>query len=190
LLDEQAIIDAIAYVLANPVKAGLVRRAERWPGETSVKMVFGEVTIAYRPQTVYYRNSRQRESYELRLDPPPGLDPGACLERVHEKVRETEKQTAAKLQREGRKFLGERRVLAQDPYDSPTSWEKRRGLRPTFASRDKWTRIEAAQRNRSFLAAYRDALERFREGLRDVVFPHGSWAMERIYGCNCAPAPT
>jgi REP element-mobilizing transposase RayT len=190
LCDVDAIIEKIAYVLANPVSAGLVRRATRWPGETSVKMVFGEVVVAYRPDTAYYRNSRQPERYEIRLAPPPGIDPVECLERARARIREIETQQAETMRREGRKWLGERRVLEQDPYDSPSSWEKRRGIRPTFASRDKWKRIETAQRRSWWLAVYRAALERFRQGVHDVVFPYGTWGMERIYGCNCAPAPT
>lgn len=48
LLDEAAIIEKIAYVLANPVRAGLVRRAVRWPGETSAELAFGDVVVACR----------------------------------------------------------------------------------------------------------------------------------------------
>ena len=36
LLDDQVIRDKISYVLNNPVKDGLVRSAERWPGVTSI----------------------------------------------------------------------------------------------------------------------------------------------------------
>ena len=190
LLDEAAIVEKIAYVLANPVSAGLVRRARRWPGETSMRFAFGDVIVASRPESAYYRNSRQPARYELVLREPPGLDAIECRERVLARVHEIEKESADRMRREGRKWLGERRVLAQDPYDSPTTWEARRGLRPTFASRDKWKRIEAAQRRAWFLAAYRSALQRFRAGDRSVIFPHGTWLMERLYGCNCAPAPT
>jgi putative transposase len=190
LLDTEAMIEKLAYVLANPVSARLVRRATRWPGETSVHMAFGEVAVARRPATRYYRNSRQPESYELRLEPLPGMDPATCLEIVRRRVRAIEKATDVKMRNEQRKFLGPLRVLRQDPYDSPTSWEKRRGLNPTYASRDKWKRIETAQRNRAWLSAYREALARYRAGERDVIFPYGTWAMDRIYGCNCAPAPT
>jgi putative transposase len=34
LLTEQTVIEKIAYVMANPVQAGLVRRAREWPGIT------------------------------------------------------------------------------------------------------------------------------------------------------------
>ncbi len=135
LLDEAAIIEKIAYVLANPVRAGLVRRAVRWPGETSAELAFGDVVVACRPDAAYYRNSKQPAHHELVLSEPPGMDPGECLERVRARVREKEKESAQRMRREGRKWLGERRVQEQDPYDSPTSWELRRGLRPNFASR-------------------------------------------------------
>lgn len=57
-------------------------------------------------------------------------------------------------------------MLRQNPYDSPTSWEKRRGRNPTFASRDKWARIEAAQRNLGWLWAYKAALDAWRDDVR------------------------
>jgi putative transposase len=190
LLDEEAILEKITYVLANPVRAGLVRRAWRWPGETSARLAFGDVVTARRPDTRFYRKVRGRNQYVLRLAPPPGMDPVDALVRVRARVQEIEKQVALTMRDAGRKWLGERKVMEQDPYDNPSSWEKRRGLSPTFASRDKWRRIDAAQRRGSWLTVYREVLARFRAGERNVVFPHGTWAMVRVYGCNCAPAPT
>ena len=103
-----------------------------------------------------------------------------------------EKEAAERLRREGRKFLGERRVLTQDPYDSPTSWEKRRGLRPTFASRDKWKRIQLIALLEGFYARYREALAAWRKGDREVVFPFGTYWMRVFHGARCelAPAPS
>lgn len=119
---------------------------------------------------------------------PPRMDGVECDMLVRARVRTLEKEAVEDVRGRGRKFLGEKRVLRQDPYDSPTTWEKRRGRNPTFASRDKWARIEAAQRNRGWLSEYADALEALREGVRDAVFPTGTWLMVRRYGCRCASA--
>lgn len=188
LLDDKAVIEKLAYTLANPVTSRLVRRAARWPGATSVRLRFGDVVVARRPSDGYYANSCQPESYSLRLEVPPGMDPVECQMKVRARVRELEREAAEDVRTRGSKFLGERRVLRQDPYDSPSSWEKRRGMNPTYASRDKWARIEAAQRNRGWLSDYNDALAALRKGLRDVVFPAGTWLMVQRYGCRCAPA--
>ena len=181
LLDDQAIIARIAYVHANPTGAGLVRRARRWPGATSVGFAFGSELTAIRPDTAYYRGSCQARSYTLRLVPPPALDPLECAVAVRAEVRHLEKRAEHRLKQEQRKFVGERRVLAQNPYDSPSSWERRRGRNPTFASTDRWRRVEAAQQSREWFAEYRSAWTAFCGRVRDVLFPAGTWVMRMRY---------
>ena len=189
LLDRKAVIEKLAYTLANPVLPRLVRSARRWPGATSVRLRFGDVVLAPRPSGGYYANSCQPESYSLRLEAPPGMDPVECQMEVRSLMRELEREAEQEVRVQGGKFLGEKRVLRQNPYDSPSSWEKRRGRNPTFASRDKWARIEAAQRNRGWLSGYKAALVAWRDGIRDVVFPAGTWLMVQRHGCRCAAAP-
>lgn len=190
LLDRNAVVEKLAYTLTNPVKSHLVRRARRWPGATSARLTFGDTVVARRPTTGYYANSCQPESYTLRLEVPPGMDAVECHMLLWARVRELEKKAQRDVRARRSKFLGEKRVLRQDPYDSPSSWEKRRGRNPTFASVDKWARIEAVQRKRGWLAAYAAALAAWRDGIRDVLFPAGTWLMARRHGCRCAPAPT
>lgn len=189
LLDEDSVVDKLAYTLANPVSSFLVRRARRWPGSTSASVRFDDVVDAPRPDIPYYANSCQPPSYSFRLEVPRGLDELECHQRVWARVRAIEKQAEVELRTSNRKFIGAKRVLRQDPYDSPSSWEKRRGLNPTFASRDKWARIEATQRNRNWLSAYIKAFDAWRGGNRDAVFPTGTWLMARRYACACVPAP-
>ncbi len=187
LLDAKAVVEKLAYTWANPVSSRLVRRARRWPGSTSARRRFGETVVARRPESGYYANSVQPESYSFQLEAPPHMDPIECDMLVRTRVRRLEKETENAVRGGGAKFLGEKRVLRQNPYDSPTTWEKRRGRNPTFASRDKWARIEAAQRNKEWLAAYRAALEGLRQGVKDVLFPAGTWLMVRRYSCRCEP---
>lgn len=46
---------------------------------------------------------------------------------------------------------------------------------------------EGKAKYKAFLLAYKDALTKHLEGLRDVVFPHGSWKMSKIFHCKTAP---
>jgi len=55
--------------------------------------------------------------------------------------------------------------------------------------KNKWARIEALQRLKDWLAAYRDCWLQFASGVRDVVFPAGTYALRRNLGVCCAPAP-
>lgn len=92
LLDDDAIVGKLAYTIANPVSSFLVRRARRWPGSTSAHRRFGDIVLAKRPDTAYYANSCQPESYSFRLEVPPGFDDVECHHRVWAQVREIEKQ--------------------------------------------------------------------------------------------------
>lgn len=187
LLDPQSVIEKIAYCLANPVLSGLVRRARRWPGATSIGIQFGETMRVHRPKTPYYANSEKSEIVELELTTPTGMDPIELQHTLAKQIRAHEKAAAAELAQQNRKFVGERSILAQDPFDCPTSWEKRRGRNPTFASTDKWKRVEAGQRKQSWYAAYRAALASFCGDVRDVVFPAGTWWMVEFFNCSCEP---
>jgi hypothetical protein len=55
------------------------------------------------------------------------------------------------------------------------------------ACRAKWKRIEALQRLAEFGRAYREALAAWRGGVRDVVFPEGTWLMRVLHAVPCAP---
>ncbi len=60
-------------------------------------------------------------------------------------------------------------------------------MSPRVACRNKWRRIEALCRLKSFVADYRDAWQRYREGQRDVLFPHGTYWLRVYAGVTCVP---
>jgi hypothetical protein len=94
-------------------------------------------------------------------------------------VEAVEREQALKRADSGRRALGRYAVLRQSWRESPTSREPRRGLRPTIAARSLWTRIEAIQRKRAFVAAYRVARAALSAGTR-VPFPYGTYWMCRV----------
>jgi hypothetical protein len=118
--------------------------------------------------------------------PSVGGSPEAFAARLAAEVKRREDQAARELAAEGRSFLGVQKVLAQNERSAPTSHEPRRGLNPRVAEPDKWKRIEALERLKDFLSDYRDAWERFANGARKVVFPHGTYWMRVAYGMPCA----
>lgn len=186
LLGRCAVVAKIVYTVANPVSARLVRRAHRWPGATSATFRFGESRTVHRPDR-YFTGASWEDAVTLKLEPPPGMSEDEMNDIVPERVRRREKAVRRLMRRHGQsRFLGEKRVQRQDPYDCTKSWEKRRGLNPTFASTDKWKRIEAAQRKRTWETEYRAALEAYRAGDEDVVFPAGTWGMVQWHRCCVA----
>jgi len=79
-------------------------------------------------------------------------------------------------------------VLRQAWGDCPTSREPRRSLRPRVASRNKWVRIAALQRNEEWQAAYREARTMWRAG-HPAEFPYGTYWLQRFAHVRVKPPP-
>jgi REP element-mobilizing transposase RayT len=186
----EAIVEKMVYVLANPVEAGLVRYASEWPGLWSnERLLRGEVLTLQRPKDFFRGNGPLPSVARLQLHPPPGFEhDDGFVDALLNELRLAEDRAAAELGRQGRSFLGVARVLAQKPYARPAPGEPRRTLNPRVACRNKWKRIEVLLRLREFARAYREALEAWRAGLRDVLFPPGTWLMRVQHQARCGAA--
>ncbi len=183
------VVAKCAYVLANPVAAGLVSSGREWPGLWTAPDQIGDAPLVARKPDVFFRKKGYLpETVELALVPPPGWLSEAFRGRLFREVTKLEKAARRAVAAAGRAFLGARRVLAQNPLARPASGEPRRGLRPRVAARDPWTRREALLRLRSFLHAYRRAREALLAGARDVLFPAGTYLLRIVHGVRCAAA--
>ncbi|HZZ85342.1 MAG TPA: hypothetical protein VFE30_12445 [Anaeromyxobacteraceae bacterium] len=185
--DAGDVVRKIAYTLANPASAGLVRTGREWPGLWSAPEQLATATLlAPRPDVFF--SPAMPESATLELALPPGLSSVEELQRlVIAAMAGLEEQHRARAPERG--FLGRSRVLAQKPFSRPAPGESRRKLNPRIAARDKWKRIEAIGRLRAFLDAYRVALAELRSGLRDALFPAGTYQLRIEHNLRCtAPA--
>jgi REP element-mobilizing transposase RayT len=182
------VLDKIAYVLANPAAAGLVRHGSEWPGLWSAPEQIGAGPVEVeRPEFFFRKDGPMPARAKLELVCPPGFESvEAFREQLVAAVAERERKAAEKLAADGRAFLGAVRILAQDPRSSAASREKRRGLNPRIACKDPEQRVEALRRLKQFLADYRIAWRAFADGVRDVVFPHGTYWLRVAYGVRCA----
>jgi putative transposase len=123
--------------------------------------------------------------------------PAACsemsdavfVEAIETAVELREESARKKRAMEKRRFLGRRAILAQDPEDSPKKEEEHCKLNPRVSGSCKGERNESLERLKAFLDAYRDAWKRFKEGLRDVVFPAGTYALRVHLGVACESPP-
>ncbi|NJK31226.1 MAG: hypothetical protein HC927_01765 [Deltaproteobacteria bacterium] len=182
LIEDDDVLDKIAYTLANPVNAYLVTRARQWEGATSVRMSFDEDELVVRPKGFFGKDMPQE--VQLRIVPPPGSEqkpPELVQRQISNRVRAFEEQRDS-----SRIVLNMKRVRAQHWNASPETVEERGRLKPKVAARRKWARIEALQRCKEWLASYYDALARFCAGERGVEWPHGTWKMCVKLGCPCA----
>jgi hypothetical protein len=191
LVDPDDIVDKMTYALSNPVKDGLVEKAHHWPGASSLDALrHAKPLTATRPRHFFREDGDMPEVVTLEIAPPKGaknLAERPFAEVVLERIRGVECQVAAERRRTGTQVVGRRAVLAQRWSDRPGTREPRRRLDPRVAARSKWSRIEALMRNRAFRDAYAAAREAFVAGVRDVVFPAGTYWLRRFVQAACAP---
>lgn len=194
LLSPQAIVEKVAYCMANPVAAGLVRRASDWPGLTTMPQQLGWAALsAARPTFFFDPNSPEwPDTVTVALTLPPSLEGQMSAEEFRRQVvaELTRQEQDARLEvaKSGRAFLGADRCRRTSPYGRARSFEPMRGRNPTFAvgrgNREGF--FAAVEELRVFRAAYREALRLWRLGARDVVFPGGTWAMKRVHSAKVA----
>ncbi len=190
LLTERAVVEKLAYVMANPVKAGLVRYARDWPGITVLPHELGRRTWTVKRPEAYFsaRNPRWPDTIELTATLPPSLerDYGAQAVRkaVQEELGHQERLAVQEIHKRGWRILGAKRVRRLSPYRRAKSLELLRDRNPTFAvgRGQRKAFFQAVTELRAFRHAYREALEQWRAGLRSVVFPQGTWCMCQVHG--------
>jgi len=184
------IVDKVAYVLANPVAAGLVRRGRKWPGLWLSPERIGQPDLEFERPTHFFRKAGATalpDHASLGLVAPPAFSSSEEFRRaVATALMSRESLAELELRGTGRSFLGAAAVVAQQPIATPRGQEPLRGLNPRIACRDKWRRIQALGNLVEFLFAYRSAFARWRAGSLDVLFPAGTYLMRVLHGASCA----
>jgi putative transposase len=185
--EEEAQIARLRYQLAHGAKEDLVERPRDWPGVHCVRALLeGEALEGlWFDRTQEYAARRRGEKFELlqyATREVLELDPLPCWEhltaeqrraRVAALVEDIESETAARRKRTGTKPRGVAAVLAQNPFRRPKKTKK--SPAPAFHAASKAVRRELWDAYALFVAAYRTAAEKLRAGIRDVVFPRGSF---------------
>ena len=188
--DDQDVLDKIAYCLANPVAAGLVRQGEIWPGvRTRPQDVAGMEWQVERPSVLFRENGPMPETFTLRLTRPaicPELSDQQLVERIDELVLETEAEARRQRDEEGKPFLGLDGLRRQKPWHRPENAEQRRERFPRVAAKDESLRRRILAWLQRFVRGHEEARVAWLAGDRDVVFPSGTYAMRVFHGVRCA----
>jgi putative transposase len=176
----QAVIEKMAYVLANPVAAGLVRHSYQWPGVTCAATHSESLCVtAIRPDAYFdHDNPSWPDTALLTLTAPSvGLASDAQREQVLAEVARLEADAQATVAKRGGRFMKPKQISRLSPYDRATSSEPLRDRNPHFAvGRGQSSAFfEAVLELRAFRKAH--ALILWRDGVRNVVFPLGTWLM-------------
>jgi len=180
----------IAYVIANPVAGGLVKQPEEWPGVAA----WGDHTIrAERPESYFSDAGICPPELPLAFTRPAIRDRGPLdselwKERVHRAIREKVLAAHREMKSEGRAFLGRKVVLASSFARRALSYERKRGVIPTFAARCREVRDKLRELECEFRRSYREAFTLWRAGFRTVAFPFGTWGMRATHAVSVRPA--
>jgi hypothetical protein len=183
----EAILEKIAYVMANPVAAGLVQRAHQWPGVTTRPEELGRASwTACRPAVyVDADNPGWPKTATLRLVMPSlQMRESAVRSVIADEVARLEQIARLDTKASGWRVIGRERIAKLSPYERAKSREPLRARNPVFAvGRGQSEAFKLAVVTlRAFRRAHRAALELWRAKLRDAVFPHGTWLMRHLHG--------
>jgi putative transposase len=181
---------AMTYVATNPVKDGQVTRADLWPGVKILPSDLGRTIKVKRPPIFFRANGPLPEEVELRFVVPSGYEHLTLKEFQalwQQRIEVEEERQRRKVFSSGRTFVGRRAVREQSPHTRAARQERRRSLNPRIKCHDKQLRVEAIRRLQRFYSEHNTAREQFKAGLRDVLFPAGTYWLRVHAGVRCAP---
>lgn len=189
---EAALIDKIGYVLANPVARNGVVAPEAWPGLWS-GLKFEEKS-ARRPDRGFSPRGRLPPASGLRFVLPDVLVSSrgrtGALRALRSAYERHQRLNRARVRQEGGRFLAPQACRRINPRAQSSAAEPKGSMTPQFATLGSGREgyLRAVRELREFRRAYREALEHFRKGLRDVLFPAGTFLMRSVLAVNCSSA--
>jgi hypothetical protein len=192
--DMDTLVDCVAYTLANPTKDFIVERPERWVGVmTPVETLgTGRAQVFLRPKAFFDPEGMTSEGVMLCSDYPHEFEERLPQEQFRERVKARVEEYVAKAKAEV--AAGRRRWSGVKTAMKLSVWHS---ARSTSSGNDRLSRprrrVAAATEGRiqamleqllAFRRAHRVAWEALSRGLRDVMFPAGTWFAWRFYGAQ------
>ena len=187
--EEVTELQRLRYVLANGCKEGLVLSPLDWPGASSTEaLVLGKraegiwldrtglCKARARRGGRYVKEAEFEEPVELELSPLPSqahLSAERYREWVIDIVRDIEEETLAMHRAAGSAPLGRGEVCRRDPHRRQAVIPKR--PRPWCHAVNREARLAVKRAIAVILAAYREAAELLRQGIKNVRFPAGTF---------------
>ncbi len=185
ILDDEALVTRLRYLLAHGCKEGMVQRPEDWPGVTCLSALLrGEALRGVWYSRTEENRARRRgetplpdlfaRTYDVTLAPLPCwahlyLCPEEQRAKVAELVESIEAEVREKNLAEGRIPPGSEWVCRQDPHSKPR--HVKRSPAPDCHASTQEARVIHREAYQSFLAVYRKASEALRAGRAKPAFP-------------------
>jgi len=187
LLTHDAIVEKIAYVLANPVAAGAVLNPEDWPGAKTCVADIGQTVMKTKRPNVWLDPTLWPEMVDLPIKLPTPIVKEEAEGFRAEVAKELKLHVAMARQTIApENVLGANRAATISPETRSKTSEPIRKRNPTFAVGRKHADIAivAARAVTAFRSAYRAALQKWCAGDRSVGFPEGTWWMRVFHAVN------
>ena len=181
VLDEDAVLERLRYILSHGVKEGLVRSPDEWPGLSCLPDLQGR-----RPREFSWFDWTRRWQARSGSGVPDRFDPRFVTKETLElrplplarfsrpsAFRRFLKRALDAVNRQGRRehprVLGRRGVLSQAPQHRPE--RPKRSRRPWCHAASAWVRAKYKEQYFAFRAKYAEASPRWRGGDLSAVFP-------------------
>jgi len=168
------------YVSMNAVEAELVSHAKRWPGVCIRPSDMGRLRLEVRkPGTFFDPKGEIPDVVTVEFTIPEAMDcePEELRRRMAEEHNRREEEKRRQMARDGRKFIGRKAILRQSPFTRPKHPLPLFDLVPHVACKDRGLRIRMLRWRKERNLKYRELLARVREGVKNVVFPVGTFVM-------------
>ena len=173
-LDPDAVLRNITYILLNPVRAGIERHSEDYSGLLIGPDDWGKELTFQRPDYYFRDFNKFKASLSFTPKAPPGYSPRQARELVDKMVKDGHAPIRREFDAVGRRFAGSKRVARRSINSAPKTPPGAFKTRPRYSFTHKATFIAALAATSNFRSDYKDAMDAFKLGERDVVFPMGT----------------
>jgi REP-associated tyrosine transposase len=198
LIGNRTIIEKTAYVITNPVAAGVVPTHTRWRLNQSHSKISLISTLGAikrrkskrlpRPKNYFKSQGSAVADYGiLTLEPPPTLDEELFHRELEYCVKHREKELQEQRKNNNKPFLGMKNALKPNPQYIPDKKEKNSKINPLLACSDPIRLIGEKKILKQFRYTHKECRNKVLAGKRAVVFPEGTYAMRRLYSVKIAP---
>jgi putative transposase len=183
IASEEAFWKMMHYLHANPVDAGICKRPEDWPGVVTPAGV--SELHAKRPEWMTDRSGPEEHTLQIHVPEHFAKDAASYEQQLRDGDAAYVQALRATMRQEGRHhFKGADKAMRRSPRSRPVTKPK-----PGSSAFVAVTAVAIACTKamlKDFYEAYAEALDRFRRGLRDTLFPDGTWKMTRVLKCKGA----
>ena len=171
------------YTLANPLRAGIVEKAEEWIGLRAIWTNQNQSRIDCTRPARYFDKNSWPETLTLELSPPSDREDSVDKDDgfISADLRTIEIELAEKRKRERTVVWGIKHALSLGPGDFPRTPEKRRSIKPKVIAHDLKLRRELGLQLRGFQAEHRVCYENLRLG-KPRTFPQHTWKWHVLGG--------